>query len=50
MFMFLLVTMAKRKKIRIDGFHGDYLTVTFPEGLDTAVGSVNTVTAVRGFL
>lgn len=43
MFMFLLVTMAKKKKIRRDGFHGDYLTVSFCEGL-------NTVTAIRGFL
>lgn len=32
-FMFLLVTM---EKIRIDGFHGDYLTVGCFEGLDTA--------------
>lgn len=41
---------GKRKKLRIDGFHGDYLTVSFPEGLDTAVGSVDTVTAIRGSL
>lgn len=49
-YVYVLIGYHDKKKIRIDGFHGDYLTVSFCEGLDTAVGSVNTVTAIRGFL
>lgn len=47
-YVYVLIGYHGKKKIRIDGFHGDYLTVSFCEGLDTAVSAVNAVTAIRG--
>ena len=46
-FMFSLVTM---EKIRIDGFHGDYLKISFFEVLDTAAGFTECCWCSWGFL
>lgn len=46
-FMFSLVTM---EKIRIDGFHGDYLKISFFEGPDIAAGFTECSWCHWGFL
>lgn len=45
-FMFSLVTM---EKIRIDGFHGDHLKISFFEGLDMAAGFTECSGCHQGF-
>lgn len=45
--MFSLVTM---EKIRIEGFHGDYLKISFFEGPGIAAGSLDAPGTIRGFL
>lgn len=45
-FMFSLVTM---EKIRIDGFHGDYLKISFFEGPDIVAGFTECLGAIRAF-
>ena len=45
-FMFSLVTM---EKIRIDGFHGDYLKISFFEGPDIVAGFTECSGCHQGF-
>lgn len=47
MFMFLLVTM---EKTRIDGFHGDYLKISFFDSPDVAAGSLDALSAIKRLL
>lgn len=37
------------EKIRIDGFHGDYLKISFSEGPDIAAGSLDALGATGSF-
>lgn len=46
-FMFLLVTM---ETIRIDGFHGDYLKISFFDSPDVAAASLDALSAIRRLL